>query len=178
MSAYNPNHRHGISNDDPEAADKLREKIAELEAASERMRLANICVRKNNLDGLLKLDYTHEEAGQLMRPDFAGRRGYPSYALANNNSNCRRYKERLASIEAKAARIDAVEDIGLVTVEMAPADNRVRVRFPEKPPSNVIGALKTAGFRWAPSEGAWQRQYSDAAIRYARLIASAMVPEE
>jgi len=44
--------------------------------------------------------------------------------------------------------------------------NRLQLLFPGKPDEETRKRLKRHGFRWAPSEGAWQRQLTNAA-RYA-----------
>ena len=46
-------------------------------------------------------------------------------------------------------------------------DNRLRVFFDGKPDADTRAELKSNGFRWAPSVGAWQRQLTDNAIRAA-----------
>ena len=36
------------------------------------------------------------------------------------------------------------------------AENRLQLLFDEKPPEDQRRALKSEGFKWAPSQGAWQ----------------------
>jgi hypothetical protein len=52
-------------------------------------------------------------------------------------------------------------------VEDCPADNRVRLFFPGKPSDAIRSDLKSSGFRWSPTIGAWQ------AYRHAHTIAKA-----
>ena len=56
---------------------------------------------------------------------------------------------------------------GLYHVEMNREDNRLQVFFDGKPDADTRAELKSSGFRWAPSVGAWQRQLTDNAIRAA-----------
>ena len=44
------------------------------------------------------------------------------------------------------------------------AIDRLQLLFDEKPSYNIISSLKKNGFRWAPSETAWQRQLTGNAI--------------
>ena len=46
-------------------------------------------------------------------------------------------------------------------------DNRLQVFFDGKPDADTRAELKSNGFRWASSVGAWQRQLTDNAIRAA-----------
>ena len=49
-------------------------------------------------------------------------------------------------------------------VEANTADNRLQIFFDDKPDEETRTALKSNGFRWAPSVSAWQRQLNDNAI--------------
>lgn len=49
-------------------------------------------------------------------------------------------------------------------MEANTADNRLQIFFEEKPDEETRSSLKSNGFRWAPSAGAWQRQLNDNAI--------------
>ena len=48
--------------------------------------------------------------------------------------------------------------------------NRLQILFDDKPGEEMRAELKAGGFRWAPSQGAWQRQLTDNAIRSAKRI--------
>ena len=49
-------------------------------------------------------------------------------------------------------------------------ENRLQIIFDGKPDADLRAELKSEGFRWAPSQGAWQRQLTDNAFRAARRI--------
>ena len=55
--------------------------------------------------------------------------------------------------------------------------NRLQVFFDEIPPEDVRSALKSNGFHWARSAGAWQRQLSANAI-YAASRVKAICPSD
>ena len=160
----------GISSDDPDAIPKLRERIATLEQKQDLMKKTNAALRKNNDQALLDLGYSDAQIVELKTPDFCGRIGFPNYALSNNNGNLRRLKQRLAHLETtqddSTQEIDAGAGIRIVdNVE----DNRLQIIFPEKPDADTRSRLKQWGFRWSPTNGAWQRHRSPSALTLAKL---------
>lgn len=163
----------GISSDDPDAIMKLRGELAQHERTQERMKQANAAIRKHAKAGLVAQVAALDALGfgakahQLLKPDFCGRIGFPDYAIKNNSSNMRRIKLRIEELTARAATADQPdrehECKGFRVVECF-ADNRVRVFFPGKPSEAIRDALKTHGFHWSPTVGAWQRHLSDGAV--------------
>lgn len=165
----------GISSDDPEAVDKLNAKLARLEAAQAFMVEANRHVRrvkagKAEISAVtarlqeLRPNWTDDQSRELMSPDFCGRTGFPSYATSNNNAEIHRVKARIATLQraAEAEHKETEHPSGVRVVE-DPEANRLRLYFPGKPDDATRAALKSFGFRWARSEGAWQRHLSNAA---------------
>ena len=101
----------------------------------------------------------------------SGRIGFPAYALTNLSSEIRRVKERIAHLEAvNIAPVKVTETIG--EIRILQEENRVRMIFPGKPDEDTRKRLKGAGFRWSPTEGAWQRMASNQAWYHAREIAA------
>lgn len=161
---------NAISSDDPNAPQLIRDRIAELEARQDRMRTANRYVRKRDRAKLADMGYSEREIDALFKPDFCGRVGYADFELQNNNANIRRLKQRLEQVEANAAASREEIEIGNVTIVQNPDANRTQILFPSKPDAATRGKLKARGFRWAPSEGAWQRHMSASALIIAREI--------
>ena len=165
----------GISSDDPQALAKLEAKLGKLEKHQELMKAANAAIRMKDKEKgdkrLAELGYTPEEIAELRAPDFAGRIGYPAYALQNNNANIRRIRERVEELKKRQTE-PAPEgwefDGGQVVVNTD--ENRLQIIFDGKPDADLRAELKSEGFRWAPSQGAWQRQLTDNAFRAARRI--------
>lgn len=48
--------------------------------------------------------------------------------------------------------------------------DRIQIVFPGKPSEEVRGKLKSRGFRWSPTEGAWQRQLTGNAEQATRQV--------
>jgi len=61
------------------------------------------------------------------------------------------------------------EHVGEITIEEE--NNRVRLTFPGKPRDDARTLLKSRGFRWSPTAGAWQRQATPVAWDDARYLA-------
>ena len=81
----------------------------------------------------------------------------PSWALSNNNTEVRRVKERITMLTRQQEVGYTGWDFDGGRVEANAEDNRLQIIFDEKPEAETRAALKSNGFRWAPSAGAWQR---------------------
>ena len=154
-----------IFSDDPQASEKIQDKIKRLQERQELMKKANRLVRKGDRDGLAELGFSETVINGLFEPDFCGRVGFADYMLKNNGANIRRLKKRLASLEQVPTENTEREQDGYTIRENAD-EYRVQLIFPGKPPAEVRKRLKAHGFRWAPSQGAWQRHLNNAG-RYA-----------
>ena len=180
-----------VSSDDPTALEKLQAKLAGLEALQDRMKRANAIVlpearKGDNAAGkwqdraVARLTaagiVSEEQARTLCAPDFANRLGFASYNLTNNGAEIRRIKARIETLQASAAAPEhAPVTIGDVEIREDKGLNRVQIVFPGKPDETVRTALKSRGFRWVRSEGAWQRQASAGVFELAeRLMREAL----
>ncbi len=163
----------GISADDSQAVAKLENKLANLEASQERMKAVNAYYRKHKtLDGCpdISEDVIHKlEAGMASSWHYEDK-PYPSWALSNNNAEIRRVKERIAALTRQKELGYAGWEFDGGRVEANTAENRLQIFFEEKPDEETRSSLKSNGFRWAPSAGAWQRQLNDNAIYAAGRI--------
>jgi hypothetical protein len=165
----------GVSSDDPKAAEKLRAQLAALKRRQEEWKAINAAIRKHAKAGraaqvaaLIALGLPNGAAEELLTPDFANRIGIANFQLQNNNANIRRIEKRLTELSARATAPEAdvvsgvVDGIAYEIAENRPV-NRLQISFAGKPSSEVRQRLKAGGFRWAPSQNAWQRQLSNAA---------------
>ena len=159
----------GVSSDDPEAIEKIREKVVKLEASQERMKSANKCVRKNDRVGLAALRFNEKQIETLFTTDFAGRLGFPDYAITNNGANIRRLKQRIEELEKRAqtAAMETIVGDGWTISEDA-EENRIVIRFDAKPPREMLDALRAGGFKWSPTRGAHVRMRSNGALYAAK----------
>lgn len=164
----------GISSDDPQAVEKLEAKLAALEKHQELMKAANVAIRmKDPTEGdakLAELGYTPEDIAKLREPDFCGRIGYPAYLLQNNNANIRRIRGRIEELKKRTENTPEGWEFDGGRVVVNTTENRLQIIFDGKPDADIRTELKGEGFRWAPSQGAWQRQLTDNAMRAARRL--------
>ena len=168
--SYNNN---AISRDDPQALQKLTAKLTKCQETQEYMKTVNAYYRRN---GTAKGCYGVSDE-QAVKYDDVVKNGYswekapfPQYALTNNNAEINRLKKRIAEISTD-------KELGFVGWEFNGGEavinedkNRLQLVFDEKPSNEQRAALKANGFRWAPSEGAWQRQLNSNAMYAANRI--------
>lgn len=167
-------HTLAVKSDDPEVLDFLRAKLAGLEEAHALTVSANAYYRKNKtLEGFEGIPA--DTMAWITRPGVylpGGRNGdgsplafygkpFPTYELTNSNANIKRVKQRIETLEAvKASKPIEEEHDGYTYRENAEA-MRVQFHFDGKPDDETRALLKRNGFRWAPSQGVWQRQLND-----------------
>ena len=161
-----------ISSDDPNAPNKLREKIAKLEDDVAKWKAINKAVRaKDPHAALAALGLSPAAAERLLAGDFAGRKGIPDYEFTNTGANIRRLKQRLASLE-QAAQIEAPEpfELGGGEVRWDTDENRVVVEMPrgaltqaEKHRRSEI--MRSNGFVWSKTRTAYVRKANAEAWR-------------
>ena len=156
-----------ISSDDPNAIQKLQDKLEMCEKSQKYMKEVNAYYRKNGTcEG-----FPGMEAARAARLDESVRQAYswdkqpfPSYALTNNSAEIRRLKQRIEklTVNQEVGFVGWTFDGGEVVANSA--ENRLQILFDEKPDEQKRSALKGNGFKWSPSQGAWQRQLNDNAI--------------
>ena len=164
----------GISSDDPQALKKLERKLSDLQMEQQIMKDVNAYYRKHKtLDGcpFVSEQTIHKLKAEMSREWHLEDKPFASYLLSNNNANIRRVKQRVEELR-KRQEEPAPEgwefEGGKVVVNSEL--NRLQIVFDDKPNEELREDLKAEGFRWAPSQGAWQRQRTDNAFRAARRI--------
>lgn len=101
-----------------------------------------------------KID-TLEKAKQKIKA-----REHAPYELTNINAEIRRLKERKKDLEElDELKFQDIEfDDGKVILNRDV--NRLQILFNDKPDENIRNILKHYGFKWARTQGAWQRLYN------------------
>ena len=174
--AKNVENSNVISSEDPEAIDKLKNKLKRLQANQELMKKANKIIRNRLLpevekvEQLQKLGLSEKQAIEIMSPKHFGGAGFASFSLTNNNANINtvkkriEYLEKMQSQESKEIKINGVKVVDNVEA------NRLQIFFDSIPPENKRTELKRNGFRWSPSNKCWQSYRNSYQITRAKKI--------
>lgn len=165
----------GIRSDEANAIEKMEKKLKALEDRQEHMKAVNKAIRLKDTEKgdekLAELGYSPEQIAELRKPDFAGRIGYPSFHLQNNNANMRRIRKRIEDLKAEQSHGQA-EDKHFqgFTLREDKAAVRIQFLFDDKPDEETRTILKSNGFRWSPKNKAWQRMLNDNGRRAAERV--------
>lgn len=180
----------GISSDDPEAIAKLQAKLEELQQLQDFMKRANKIIRPAFKKGITGPDsegwsayvaelrqiphgdkYTDERAAAALVPSWGSHVGFETFQLTNNNAKIKSTKERIAALESKADAETKTETLeGICEIVQNVEENRIQFIFDGKPSADIRAIMKSHGFRWAPSQGAWQRHLNNNGKYSARLV--------
>lgn len=166
-----------ILSGDEQAVELLQEKLDGMVETQNMMKAVNAYYRKEKtLDGCPEL--TQEEIEKL-KADMASSWHwadvpYLPYELSNNNANIKRTRDRLESLKkVKEAGSQETECEFCKVVENT-ENMRLQLIFDGKPEPEVRDILKKNGFRWAPSQSAWQRQLTNNAKYALKEVMSEM----
>lgn len=173
--------REPVKSGDADAIEKLQKKLDERTKAQNDMKAANAWYRKHktmdgfepesvrkiavqNIENNVSFYYMPEDKARSLPP-------FAPYQLSNNNAEIRRLKKRIDDLKAAKESEPAEEREVTIcgepcTVSENTENMRLQLFFDGKPSNECRTKLKGNGFRWAPSQGAWQRQLTNNA-RYA-----------
>lgn len=158
---------------DADAVQTLQTQLDQLVQSQELMKKMNAAYKKflKNPDSLATSGLTEKQQAyikdfQANPPERAWSKvPFPPYKLQNQGANIRRIQDRIETLSKLKATPEKQEEYtGGVSVSHDPTDARIRVRFPGKPSPEVIKQIKSKGFIWSPTNGAWQRQLNNNGI--------------
>lgn len=175
-----------IKSNDPNASEKLQNKVDELERAREAMKAANVIIRKifkggegdeekekmcvaALKDGPLS-KYSEENILQIVQKDCFGGRGFASYTLQNTGAEIRRLKGRIKEVEA-TEQVDINDEFDNGVSVCISDDNKIVIDFGFKPDEETRKILKRNAFKWSRGRVAWVRMVTgNALFSYRREI--------
>ena len=155
-----------VSASDPLALEKLTQKLEACEKQQVHMKEVNAHFRKHGTcKGFPELtDAQAEKLETSIASHPWDTQPFPSYALQNNNQEINRLKKRIKQITFDREVGFSGWEFEGGHAEANKEANRLQLFFDEKPDENKRTQLKAHGFKWAPSQNAWQRQLNDNAI--------------
>jgi len=146
--------------------EKYKEELKSMQKNHELMKQGNIRIKKALKTGEDLTEYLTNTFGIM--PHMIGWTLKFGFGLANNNANMKRVEERIKVLTSKEIeRQQEPErsysfDGGEVVVNYE--IDRIQIKHNTKPDPDKIQELKRNGFKWAPSQSAWQRQLTGNAI--------------
>ncbi|MDQ0510902.1 hypothetical protein [Ancylobacter amanitiformis] len=106
--------------------------------------------------------------------------GFAAYQLSGELAEIKRLEDRLATIERNRERGTVEREHNTAAGRLRVVENgeaaRIQLFFDGKPAAEVRDTLKREGFRWAPSEGAWQRHLNNGGRYAVSRVVSALQP--
>lgn len=162
-----------IKSDDPQAVEKLNAKLEACEKQHDFMKSVNSYYRKNGTAvGCPGVTESQAKAiDEKLKSGYSwSYQPFSSYALQGSNQEIRRLKQRIAELTHNREIGFAGWDFEGGKAVANQENHRLQLLFDEKPDETRRTELKWNGFRWSPSEQAWQRLLNDSAIYSAARI--------
>ncbi len=177
-----------IQTDDPNAGEKIENKIASLEKQRDEMKAINKLIRKYFKNGssdispdklvefkhILSTEFKMNEKQiiYLTEPNYAGKIiGFEKWQLQNLGANINRYKKRITEVEKTNSKsIDHEFENGIrVTIS---DDQKICIHFGFKPSEEIRTLLKEKAFKFSRNrDNAWVRKFTlNAAYSYEQYI--------
>lgn len=167
------NYNKPISSGDPQALEKLTAKLEQSKELQDTMKIVNAYWRKfgtcKGAPGIT--DVQAEKLEKRIETGYSWeKQPFTSYELTNNNAEIKRLERRIQELTYNKEVGFSGWDFEGGYAEANTDMNRLQLYFDEKPDEQRRTILKSNGFKWAPSQGAWQRQLTDNTIYSAGRI--------
>ena len=160
---------------DPHAKEILEDKLKKLKETQEMEKAINAWYRKKKT--CIGCPGIKPDLAEKVQKSFEAVRSrslydipFPAYELTSIREKIKRTQKRLDELVARQgmnqADLEEAFDGGKIVRNIAL--DRLQIIFDEKPDESQRNMLKASGFRWAPSQGAWQRKLTENAMHYAK----------
>lgn len=177
-----------IKTDDPNACNKIENKIAVLEKQREQMKAINKLIRKyfkngnpaispENLEAFKRqlrdeFNIDDKDIVKLIEPNYSGKVvGFEKWQLQNLGANINRYKKRVGEVEKTNSLTINDEFTNGIKVTISD-DQKICIHFGFKPCEQTRELLKSKAFKFSRNRGnAWVRKFTlNAAFSYKHYI--------
>ena len=150
-----------VQSDDPEVLTALKNKLEKLEAIQQMMKEVNAYYRKNGtLQGCkcVSTEFAKKFEQEKKSNNCFYQQPFMPFKLTNNNAKIKNTRDRINSLAKMKENGTKSKDFGNYTFVENKEIMRFQFIFNGKPSEEIRSLLKYNGFRWAPSQNAWQRQ--------------------
>jgi hypothetical protein len=152
--------------------ERLQNKLETLTELQEKMKAVNKIVRNSKLSEIEQREEL-EALGlsalvineAMAEPRYSDKKGFQPYQLSNNLAKIKATEEAIKRHTAMATSDDKVFTFDGGKVAVCGSDERIRIFFDDIPDTDVRAMLKKNGFKWSPTNMAWQRQLTPNAMR-------------
>lgn len=151
--------------------ERLQNKLDTLTELQEKMKTVNKIVRNGKLseieqyEELEALGLSTRTINEVMaEPQYSFlRKGFQSYQLSNNLAKIKATEQAIKRHTAMAISEDKEFTFDGGKVAVCNSEERIRVFFDDIPDVETRAMLKKNGFKWSPTNKAWQRQITPSA---------------
>lgn len=168
---------------DPNAKEMLSERLEKYKKELEHSKEINAYWRKHkSLVGFPEMDPEKAEEMTKSIEESLQRHPWisspvPGYELTSLRDKIKRTTERLEELNRRQETPNSENEYEGFTVIENNDVMRLQIIFPDKPDEVTRNILKSNGFKWAPSQNAWQRQLTDNSRRALKRIIKELQPE-
>ena len=149
---------------EPQSADKLAEELNKCVELQTVMREVNAYWRKFGTcigaPGITETQARKLDEKVATTSYSWEKQPFSSYDMTNNNSKIKRLESKVKEVSRGFSGWEFTGGHAEANTNM----NRLQLFFDERPNESQRATLRANGFKWAPSQGAWQRQLTNNAI--------------
>ena len=152
--------------------ERLQNKLDTLTELQEKMKAVNKIVRNSKLSEIEQYEElealglsAHTINAVMAEPQYSYlKKGFQSFELSNNLAKIKATEQAIKRHTAMATSDDKEFTFDGGKVAVCNTDERIRIFFDDIPDAETRMMLKKNGFKWSPTNKAWQRQLTPNAI--------------
>jgi len=160
-----------IYSNESDAVIKLKQKLCKLEKEQQLMKEQNAYYRKNkSMKGYAGVTDARAEALDAAIKKSLSKKPNASYLLTNNLANINQVKTRINDLEKLKNNETSYKKVSGINVVENKELMRIQLLFDGKPDEKTRELLKRNGFKWSPTNSAWQRQLTSNSQRVTKNV--------
>ena len=153
--------------------ERLQGKLDALTELQEKMKAVNKIVRNSKLSEIEQREELEALGlsartinGVIAEPHYSFcKKGFQAYQLSNNLAKIKATEEAIKRHTTMVTSVDKEFTFDGGKVSVCGSEERIRIFFDDIPDTDVRAMLKKNGFKWSPTNKAWQRQLTPNAMR-------------